>query len=113
MAALADRVKETTTTTGTGNITLAGAASGYQSFNSAFGVGLRFVYAIESGTDWEQGIGRLSGSTTLVRETVEYSSNSNAAISLTGTSTVFCSPGPATIRPAGLGHRLAGFPTLN
>lgn len=95
----ADRVKETTTTTGTGNITTAGAVTGYQSFNNAFGTGVTFEYTIEavdgSGVptgDWEVGEGHLSGSTTLVRDTVYTSSNSNALVNFSaGTKNVFCS----------------------
>ena len=85
-----DRVKETTTTTGTGTITLAGAVSGFQAF-SEIGDGNTTYYAIVSGTDWEVGIGTytLSG-TTLSRDTILESSNAGSAISLTGTSTVFC-----------------------
>lgn len=88
----ADRVKETTTTTGTGNITLAGAATGFQSFNTAFGTNVYFFYAIaeQSGSGWEVGFGYLSGSTTLVRSTVYASSNSNAAVNFgSGTKDVF------------------------
>jgi hypothetical protein len=51
-----DRVKETTTTTGTGTITLAGAVSGFQAF-SEIGDGNTTYYTIVSGTDWEVGIG--------------------------------------------------------
>jgi hypothetical protein len=95
----ADRVKETTTTTGTGALTLAGASTGYQTFNAAFGVGPAFYYCIEavdgSGVptgDWEVGQGALSGSTTLTRDTILASSNANAAVSLAaGTKNVFCS----------------------
>jgi hypothetical protein len=88
----ADRVQETTTTAGTGNITLAGAASGYISFNTAFGVGPKFSYGIVDGAAWEIGYGHLSGSTTLVRDTILKSSNSNNVISLSGgTATIFCS----------------------
>jgi hypothetical protein len=85
-----DRVKETTTTTGTGTITLAGAVSGFQAF-SEIGDGNTTYYTIVSGTDWEVGIGTytLSG-TTLSRDTILESSNAGSAISLTGTSTVFC-----------------------
>lgn len=88
----ADRVKETTTTTGTGDITLAGAASQFQSFNSAFGTQKPFYYAIvgQSGTEWEVGVGYLSGSTTLVRQRVTASSNSNALVNFSsGTKDVF------------------------
>lgn len=91
----ADRVKETSTTTGTGDATLAGAATGYQTFNTAFGNGSsttakRFWYVIEGGAEWEVGRGYLSGSTTLVREFVSASSNSNALVSFSaGTKNVF------------------------
>ena len=90
---VADRVKETTTTTGTGDITLAGAASGFQSFNTAFGTGTFFYYCVldANGTGWEVGRGYLSGSTTLVRAVPLQTTNSDAAISLSaGTHTVFC-----------------------
>jgi len=91
----ADRVKETSTTTGTGNLTLAGAATGYQTFNTAFGNGVsavakRFFYVIEGTSEWEIGRGYLSASTTLVREAVLASSNANALVSFSaGTKNVF------------------------
>jgi len=96
--ALDDRVFETSTTTGTGNFTLAGAATGYISFNTAFGVGKMFWYVIiavdGSGNptgDWEAGRGYLSGSTTLVRALVDRSTNSDAAVSFAaGTKNVLC-----------------------
>ena len=90
---VADRVKETTTTTGTGDITLAGAATQYQSCNSAFGLNVYFQYAIvgQTGTEWETGLGYLSSSTTLVRDRVYSSSNSNALVNFSaGTKDVFC-----------------------
>lgn len=79
----ANLVRETTTTTGTGDVTLAGAVTGFRSFNTAFGVNPRFYYEIRSATvtDWEIGVGYLSGSTTLVRETVIDSSNAGALVS--------------------------------
>ena len=90
---LADRVQETTTSTGTGNLTLAGAASGYRSFHGAFGAAQDFYYVIAGGAQWECGIGQISGTTTLVRGTVLTSSNNNAAVDFAaGTKTVFCSP---------------------
>ena len=69
-----DRVQETTNTTGTGTITLAGAVSGFQAF-SAIGNGNMTYYAIVLGAEWEVGIGTytLSG-TTLSRDTVLASS---------------------------------------
>jgi hypothetical protein len=88
----ADRVKETTATTGTGTITLAGAPSQFQTFSAGVGDGNTCDYCVLSGngTDWETGNGTytLSG-TTLSRTTIYASSNSGSAISLTGTSTVF------------------------
>ena len=71
---VADRVQETTSTTGTGTLTLAGAVSGFQTF-SVIGNGNSTYYAITSGSDWEVGIGTytLSG-TTLSRDTVISSS---------------------------------------
>ena len=53
---LADRVLETTTSTGSGTITLAGAEPGYQSF-SAVGNANQTYYTITIDNDWEVGIG--------------------------------------------------------
>ena len=78
---VADRVQETTTTTGTGTYTLAGAKDGFQSF-AAVGDGNTTYYACTDGTDYEVGIGTytLSG-TTLARTTIIESSNSDLAVS--------------------------------
>ena len=85
-----DRVKETTTTTGTGTVTLAGASTGFQSF-AAIGNSNTTYYAIESGNNYEVGLGTYTASgTTLSRDTVLESSNSGSAITLAGTSDVFC-----------------------
>ena len=67
-----DRVKETSTTSGTGNITLAGAEQGFVTFNSGIAVPNTTYYAIyETGTsNFEVGVGTLSGTTTLERTTV-------------------------------------------
>lgn len=87
----ADRVKETTTSTGTGDLTTAGAVSGFRTFNTAFGTNRPFKYAIVGGTEWETGWGYLSASTTLVRARVSESSNSNALVNFSaGTKEVFC-----------------------
>ena len=86
-----DRVKETTTTTGTGTITLAGAVDGFQSF-AAIGNGNITYYAITNDDNYEVGLGTYTASgTTLSRDTVLESSNSGSKISLSGgESEVFC-----------------------
>jgi hypothetical protein len=89
---LADRVKETTTTTGTGTVTLLGASTGYQSF-SVIGNGNTTYYTIagQTGSEWEVGIGTYTSSgTTLARNTVLSSSNANALVNFSaGTKDVF------------------------
>jgi hypothetical protein len=79
---IADRVKETTTTTGTGTVTLLGASAGFQSF-AAVGNGNTTYYTIAAqvGTEWEVGIGTYTSSgTTLARTTVLSSSNGGSAV---------------------------------
>jgi hypothetical protein len=85
-----DRVKESTTTTGTGTITLAGAASGFQSF-SVIGDGNTTYYAIVGATEFEVGVGTYTASgTTLSRDTVLESSNSGSLVDFSaGTKSVF------------------------
>lgn len=85
-----DRVKETTTTTGTGTVTLAGPAAGFQSF-SVIGNGNTTYYAIVGGTEWEVGIGTYSTTgPTLTRDTVLESSNSGSLVNFSaGTKDVF------------------------
>ena len=89
-----DRVKETTTTTSTGTVTLAGAATGFQSF-AAIGDTNSTYYAIvaQTGTEWEVGIGTYTSSgTTLSRTTVLSSSNSGSLVNFSaGTKDVFVS----------------------
>ena len=84
-----DRVQETSTTTGTGTITLAGAVSGFQSF-SAIGNGNTTYYAIVGGTEWEVGLGTYTSSgTTLSRDTVLSSSTGSKVSFSAGTKNVF------------------------
>ena len=89
---IADRVKETTTTTGTGTINLAGAASGFQSFVSGVGTTNTTYYAItDANGAWEIGIGTVTDASpdTLSRTTI-LASSTGAKLSLsTGTHTVF------------------------
>jgi len=84
-----DRVQETSTTTGTGTFTLAGAVSGFQSF-SAIGNANTTYYAIVGGAEWEVGLGTytLSG-TTLSRDTVLASSTGSKVSFSAGTKNVF------------------------
>ena len=79
MPSVSDRVKETTTTTGTGAITLAGAVSGFEAFSSAFASGTEVYYTIAGGTQWEVGIGTFT--TTLSRDTVLASMNLCSSLS--------------------------------
>jgi hypothetical protein len=94
MPNFSDRVKDTTTTTGTGDITLSGTApTGFEAFATAFPTGSVIYYCISSsgGAEWEVGYGTLSASTTLKRTQVLQSSNSDAAVSFSaGTKDVFC-----------------------
>jgi len=91
---LADRVKETTTTAGTGTITLAGAATGFQSF-AVVGDGNTTFYTIASqtGNEWEVGVGTYATSgTTLARTTVLANSSATQPSALNfsaGTKDVF------------------------
>ena len=100
-----DRVKETSTTTGTGTLNLAGAETGYESFVSGVGTTNKTYYAIEfnSGNEWEVGIGTVTDATpdTLSRDTVISSSNGDALVNFSaGTKNVFCTlPAKKTISP--------------
>ena len=80
-----DRVKETTATTGTGTLTLAGAVTGFQTFTSVLSDGDTTYYGIfESATGaFEVGLGTFASSgTTLARTTILESSNSGSAVNL-------------------------------
>lgn len=92
MPKLADRVKETTTTTGTGAISMEGAVTGFQAFSAAFATGDTVYYCIENGPDWEVGIGTLTSGTpwTMARTSIMASSNAGAAVNwAAGTKNVF------------------------
>jgi hypothetical protein len=102
--ALNDRVKETSTTTGTGTFDLAGAETGFESFVSGVGDGNQTYYAISNdGTnEFEVGIGTVTDATpdTLSRDTIISSSNSDALVNFSaGTKTVFCTL-PASRTPS-------------
>jgi len=85
-----DRVQETSTTTGTGTYTLAGAVTGYQAF-SVIGDANQTYYTATDGTDWEVGIGTYTSSgTTLSRDAILESSNAGSAVNWgAGTRAIF------------------------
>jgi hypothetical protein len=89
---LKDRVKETTTTTGTGSFSLAGAVTGYDSFGQ-IGTGNTTYYAIylDGGSEWEVGIGTYTAPSTLSRDTILASSNSGSVVTFSaGQKTIWC-----------------------
>jgi len=89
-----DRVKETTTTTGTGAVTLAGAVTGFETFGNGIGNSNTTYYCIslQDGSEFEVGLGTLSSnSSTLTRTYVISSSNSDAAVNFSsGSKDIFC-----------------------
>ena len=92
---LNDRVKETSTTTGTGTLNLSGAVSGFETFVAGVADGNTTYYAIvnRDEDDWETGVGTVTDASTdtLARTTVITSSNSDSAVDFSaGTKDVFC-----------------------
>lgn len=89
----ADRVQETTTTTGTGTYSLAGAVLGFQTFVAGVGDTNTCWYMVTDGTDWEVGLGTVTdaGTDTLARTLIIASSNAGAAVNWSaGTKQVIC-----------------------
>ncbi|UJM15221.1 hypothetical protein [Pseudomonas juntendi] len=115
---VADRVRETSTTTGTGTLSLGGAASGYQTFVAGIGSGNNTYYCITDGTAWEIGIGTVTSGTpsTLSRDTVLTSSagGTTKVNWAAGTRDVFCTlPADKVISPEyGLPAGTAALPAL-
>jgi len=89
-----DRVKETSTTTGTGAVSLGGAVTGFETFAAGIGNSNTVYYCIahQDQDEFEVGLGTLNGdSSTLTRTTVISSSNSDSAVDFSsGTKDVFC-----------------------
>lgn len=91
---IADRCKETSTTTGTGTLNLAGTSAGYRTFVAGIGSGNSCYYCIQhqSADEWEVGVGTVTDATpdTLSRDTILASSNGGAAVNFSaGTKDVF------------------------
>jgi len=113
---IADRVLETSTTTGTGALTLAGAITGYRAFSAVCATSDTVDYAIfavdTNGVptgDWEVGVGTYSAASTLTRTTVKASSNTGSAVSFAaGTKRVGISVIAATL--PGKGAAFPGSP---
>lgn len=112
MPRIADRVKETTTSTGTGSITLSGTApTGFRTFATAFGAGDSSVsYCITDAATgaWEVGKGTFNGTTGLTRDLVRSSSNSDALVNFAaGTKDVFVTASAEYLDGSSAGSQLA------
>ena len=100
---------ETSTTTGSGTLTLAGAVTGFRTFTSVYATGIPLYYCIEgvdgSGNptgEWEEGWGSLASSTTLSRTRVIASSNAGSVVTLSaGTKRVFITAPAAQMQAKG------------
>jgi hypothetical protein len=91
---IADRVRESSTTVGTGSIALAGAVTGYQTFDAVLDTGDTTYYtaADQGGANWEVGIGTFTAPATLARTTILSSSNGGSIVTFgAGTKDVFIS----------------------
>lgn len=114
----ANRVRETTTTEGTGSVTLIGPyAINFQSFSSGIGDGNKTYYAIvgQKTSDWEVGIGTYTASSnTLSRDTVLESSNSGSLVDfIAGIKDVFCTPPSEYTEMVAAPASLASASTVN
>lgn len=100
---LRDRVKQYTSTTGSGDLSFTTTPNGYTSFSSVFNSGDLTYYCIENGSAWEVGIGRYLQNS-LSRETI-LSSSSGSKLNLTGKSVVFVTlPASGIVRSDELGE---------
>lgn len=110
MPFFAERVKDTTTSTGTGAITLDNAApSGFRTFADATGGTPRYlVYCIAGGAEWEVGKGMFDGSTGLTRDVVRASSNAGNPVNFSaGSKDVFLTTTGEQIDNANFGLQYA------
>lgn len=108
----ADRVQESTTTTGTGTYDLGGALTGFQTFVAGIGNANTCFYTVTDGINWEVGLGTVTdaGTDTLARTSILASSNAGAAVNWgAGTKSAFCTiPAIQAFEPIGtikaIGH---------
>jgi hypothetical protein len=112
-----NRVRETTSTTGTGAVTFGGAVGGFQTFAAGIGNDNTTYYAISinSEGEWEVGLGTLNAdSSTLTRTTVLESSNSDSAVDFSaGSKEVFCTlPSEKAVYLDASGDQVGGFTSL-
>ena len=114
---LNNRVRETTSTTGTGAVTFAGAVDGFQTFAAGIGNSNTTYYAISLNTanEWEVGLGTLNGdSSTLTRTTVLESSNSDSAVDFAaGSKEIFCTlPSEKAVYLDASDNQVGGFSSV-
>jgi len=114
---LNNRVRETTATTGTGDVTLAGAVDGFQTFSAGIGNSNTTYYAISLNTEneWEVGLGTLNAdSSTLTRTSVLESSNGDAAVDFSaGSKEIFCTlPAEKAVYLDASDAQVGGFSSL-
>ncbi len=105
----ADRVRDTTTTTGTGALTVSGSApNGYRTFSGVASTSDTFYYAVQhqAAAEWEVGLGTYSSSNTITRTTVYSSSNSGSAVDFSaGTKDIFITlPASRTVQKDNTGN---------
>lgn len=96
---IGDRIEQTTTSTGTGPVTLNPPPQGRVAFWDAIPIGTPAYYLIENGDDWEEGIGTV-GANSLTRDKLIRSST-GGFLDLSGTSVVTCTPLSELLGPMG------------
>lgn len=105
-----DRVKDTTTTTGTGTITVSGTPpTGYAALSTApTGSKISYVIAGQGTAEWEVGEGTVASGTTMSRDTVRASSNAGALVNFSGGTKDFWIDCPAIqVHRSGIGRQIS------